>query len=225
MKEVAIARGVLAPHTKPHRETSCTQSSTDANHAAHCSKAHAIDDKRPEYATSPLRATHMRARPTHVDDSLTKHQSIHFSLIGGRDAPPGTHFEHSSSVAAPQTLHCAGSVASVLVGAALKERLLAMACSVCRRAWPSAIARQLGQCTQPSDSPSRATHSQRRGLRAVLASILGKAKICDCECFSGGATCRPPPGTGTATTRHRHTHSKRTMAVTGLVTRLWSCNG
>ena len=51
MKEVEIGEPVLAPHRPPHRKTSCSQSSPNANHAARCSAAHAHDGLCPAAAT------------------------------------------------------------------------------------------------------------------------------------------------------------------------------
>ena len=44
MKEVEIGEPVLAPPRPPHRESSCSQSEPNENHAARCSEAHAHDD-------------------------------------------------------------------------------------------------------------------------------------------------------------------------------------
>ena len=72
----------------------------------------------------------------------------------------------------------------------LKPRLHSNGCTVSDRAWPSAIAGGFVQCTHPLVGGSRALPRLGAGLRRRLAPFFGKAKRCEYECLSSGATRR-----------------------------------
>jgi hypothetical protein len=198
VKEVEIGEPVLAPHMRPRRETSCSQSHAEVKHAARCFAAHAHDDLCPAAATSHS----CEAGGDRTGVILTcmpfpcKH-ACHGGprLVGGtmRDCRAQRQHARALPPTLPRPRH----------GSCARRRTEGVAAAEPLNRFPS----RLGECTAPS---APAVHSHfafelpcrpEAALRPSCAEacFLGKAIRCDYEqfiywCNASHAPCRRRSG-------------------------------
>ena len=123
VKEVEIGEPVLAPHMRPRRETSCSQSHAEVKHAARCFAAHAHDDLCPAAATS--HSCEAGGDRTGVILTCMPFPCKH-ACHGGRGSlvAPCAPVARKGSTRAPCHQLCRGRATAAALGAALKEWLL-----------------------------------------------------------------------------------------------------
>ena len=171
MKEVEMS-GVLTTLRRSDtlRPLTCMHSQAHCRVVAHlqlCDRT-----KTTQHLLCHTAAPHTARPHSSEGDPFIKRQSMQLSMSAGPFVPPSAYAEHIGSVAAPCHQLCCTRAASALVGAALKRCLQPNDCSVCHRAWASALHGWLGQCTPASDLRCRAMPRQRWSLRTRFARFF-----------------------------------------------------